>query len=143
MAVGLTLRSVVENLIPEERLRITLEGDLEARVLGYEELLQQALANLVGNALKFSPESVRVEVRQDAMIHIHILDRGPGVREEDLPRLGSPFLRLQPRVEGMGLGLALVRHIATLLGGRLEFRNRAGGGLEAILSLPRFEVKRA
>ncbi|GEM84633.1 HAMP domain-containing sensor histidine kinase [Meiothermus hypogaeus] len=141
--VGLTLRSVVENFNPEERSRITLEGDLEARVLGYEELLQQALGNLVGNALKFSPEPVQIEVRQEAMIHIHILDRGPGVREEDLPRLGNPFLRLQPRVEGMGLGLALVRHIAILLGGRLEFRNRAGGGLEAILSLPRFEVKRA
>lgn len=141
--VGLTLRSVVENLNPEERSRITLEGDLEAQVLGYEELLQQALGNLLGNALKFSREPVQVEVRQEAMIHIHIRDRGPGVREEDLPRLGNPFLRLQPRVEGMGLGLALVRHITTLLGGRLEFRNRAGGGLEAILSLPRLEVKRA
>lgn len=141
--VGLTLRSVVENLNPEERSRITLEGDLEAQVLGYEELLQQALGNLLGNALKFSQEPVQVEVRQEAMIHIHIRDRGPGVREEDLPRLGNPFLRLQPRVEGMGLGLALVRHITTLLGGRLEFRNRAGGGLEAILSLPRLEVKRA
>lgn len=141
--VGLTLRSVVENFNPEERLRITLEGDLEARVLGYEELLQQALGNLVGNALKFSQQPVEVEVRQEAMIHIHIRDRGPGVREADLPRLGNPFLRLQPRVEGMGLGLALVRHITTLLGGQLEFRNRAGGGLEAILSLPRLEVKRA
>lgn len=143
VGVGLTLRWVVENLNPEERSRITLEGDLEAQVLGYEELLQQALGNLVGNALKFSQEPVQVEVRQEAMIHIHIRDRGPGVREEDLPRLGNPFLRLQPRVEGMGLGLALVRHITTLLGGRLEFRNRAEGGLEAILSLPRLEVKRA
>jgi signal transduction histidine kinase len=140
--VGQTLRSVAQHLTPEERSRITLEGDLEAWVLGYEELLQQALGNLLGNALKFSSQTVQVEVRQEAMIHIHILDRGPGVRAEDLSRLGNPFLRLQPRVEGMGLGLALVRHITTLLGGRLEFRNRAGGGLEAILSLPRLEVKR-
>lgn len=140
--VGLMLRSVLQNLTPEERSRTTLEGDLEARVLGYEELLQQALSNLVGNALKFSREGVQVEVRQEAMTNIYIRDRGPGVNEEDLPRLGNPFLRLQPKVEGMGLGLALVRHITTLLGGRLEFRNRPGGGLEAILSLPRFEVKR-
>jgi signal transduction histidine kinase len=123
-------------------MRITLGGDLEAQVLGYEELLQQALANLVGNALKFSQETVRVEVGQDAMIHIHIQDQGSGVPEEALQRLGDPFLRMQPRVEGIGLGLALVRHITALLGGRLEFRNRSGGGLEAILSLPRLEVNR-
>ncbi len=140
--VGLTLRSVLQNLSSEERTRIILEGDLEIQVLGYEELLQQALGNLVGNALKFSQEHVQVEVRREAMVHIHILDRGPGVPEEDLQRLGNPFLRMQPKVEGMGLGLALVRHITTLLGGRLEFRNRSGGGLEAILSLPRLEVKR-
>jgi len=140
--IGLTLRSVVHSCTPEERLRITLEGDLEAQVLGYEELLQQALGNLVGNALKFSQGPVLVQVRSDAMIHIHIQDQGAGVPEELLQRLGDPFLRIQPRVEGMGLGLALARHITTLLGGRLEFRNRSGGGLEAILSLPRLEVKR-
>lgn len=141
--VGLTLRSVVQNLTPEERLRITLEGDLEAQVLGYEELLQQALGNLVSNALKFSQGPVRVEVRQDSMISIHVQDQGSGVPEEALPRLGDPFLRMQPKLKGMGLGLALVRHITALLGGTLEFRNRPGGGLEAILSLPRLEVNRA
>ncbi|GIW28827.1 MAG: hypothetical protein KatS3mg070_2190 [Meiothermus sp.] len=141
--VGLTLRLVVQNLSTEEQRRITLEGDLGARVLGYEELLQQALSNLVSNALKFSQGRVEVEVKQGTVVQIHIRDRGPGVPEEDLPRLGNPFLRMQPRVEGMGLGLALVRHIASVMGGRLEFCNRPGGGLEATLSLPRLEVSHA
>lgn len=141
--VGITLRSVVQNRAPEERLRIALEGALEAQILGYEELLQQALGNLLGNALKFSQGPVRVEVRQDSMISIHVRDQGSGVPEEALSRLGDPFLRMQPKLEGMGLGLALVRHITALLGGTLEFRNRPGGGLEAILSLPRREVNRA
>lgn len=140
--VGIALRSVVQNLSSKEQQRITLKGDLGAQVLGYGELLQQALDNLLSNALKFSQGEVQVEVRQADMTHIFIRDRGPGVREEDLQRLGNPFLRLQPRVEGMGLGLALVRHITTLLGGRLEFRNRPGGGLEVILSLPGLEVRR-
>ncbi len=140
--IGLTLRSVLQSLNPEERLRIILEGDLGVRVLGYEELLQQALSNLIGNALKFSQGPVWVEVRQDSMAHIHVRDQGSGVPEEVLPRLGDPFLRMQPKVEGMGLGLALVRHITTLLGGTLEFCNRPGGGLEATLSLPRLEVNR-
>jgi len=140
--IGLTLRSVLQSRTPEERLRITLKGDLEAQVLGYEELLQQALSNLVGNALKFSQGPVLVEVRQAAMIHIHIQDQGSGVPDEVLQRLGDPFLRIRPKVEGMGLGLALVRHITALLGGRLEFRNCSGGGLEAVLSLPSLGVNR-
>ncbi len=142
LEVGQVLGWVVQNCQLGERPRITLEGDLQAQVLGYEELLQQALGNLVSNALKFSQGPVRVEVEQGAMVHIRVLDRGPGVPEEVLPRLGEPFLRTHPRLEGMGLGLALVRHIAALLGGSLEFHNRAGGGLEATLSLPRFEVRR-
>ncbi|WP_245575124.1 HAMP domain-containing sensor histidine kinase [Meiothermus rufus] len=140
--VGKVLGWVVQNCPPEERARLILEGELRAQVLGYEELLQQALGNLVSNALKFSQGSVRVEVAQGTMVHIRVLDRGPGVPEEMLSRLGEPFLRAHPRLEGMGLGLALVRHIAALLGGSLEFRNRAEGGLEATLSLPRLEVKR-
>lgn len=140
--VGLTLGLVVQNLSIEEQQRITLEGDLGAFVLGYEELLQQALGNLVSNALKFSQGGVEVEVRQGAVVQIHVRDRGPGVPEEELPRLGNPFLRIQPKVEGMGLGLALVRHIASVMGGGLEFSNRPGGGLEATLSLPGLEVNR-
>lgn len=141
--VGAVLRAVVQNLLLKEQQRITLKGNLGARVLGYEELLQQALSNLVNNALKFSQGHVEVEVRQGAVIQIHVRDRGPGVPEEDIPRLGSPFLRVQPKVDGMGLGLALVRHIASVMGGGLEFSNRPGGGLEAILSLPSLKASHA
>ncbi|GIW39211.1 MAG: hypothetical protein KatS3mg075_692 [Meiothermus sp.] len=141
--VGAVLHAVVQNLLLKEQQRITLKGNLGAQVLGYEELLQQALSNLVNNALKFSQGQVEVEVRQGAVIQIHIRDRGPGVPEKDIPRLGTPFLRVQPKVDGMGLGLALVRHIASVMGGELEFSNRPGGGLEAILSLPSLEVSHA
>lgn len=134
------LRAVLFHLPPEQRGRVELGGNLEAAVQGYEELVHQALGNLISNALKFSHDPVTVNVTQSGQwVSIAVQDSGPGVPEALLERLGEPFFRLQNAVEGLGLGLALVRHVATLLGGSLTFEN--AGGLLATLTLPRAEVQ--
>ena len=133
VAVADVLERILGDLPESERQRVQIGGRLETHILGYEELLHQALNNLIQNALKYSQKAVQIDVGQD---RITVRDSGPGVPEEALQRLGDPFLRLQPKTEGLGLGLALVRHVAELLGGSVSFRNRPEGGLEAALTLP-------
>lgn len=135
--IGSVVTLTLDSLPPQWRGRVRLVGDLEASILGYEEPLQQAVGNLLHNALKFSQKDVWLEICQGEQIIIAVRDEGPGVPEDTLARLGSPFFRLQPKTEGIGLGLALVRHVALMLGGQLEFGNRVGGGLEAQLILPK------
>jgi len=69
-------------------------------------------------------------------VFVQVRDQGPGVPEEALARLGEPFLRLNPQIPGLCLGLALVRHIARSLSGNVHFRNLRPG-LEVTLSLPK------
>ena len=136
---GTVLALALEGLPTAWRERVRGSGDLDAAFCGYEEPVQQAVSNLLSNALKFSQKDVALQVQDGAQIRITVLDEGPGVPEETLTKLGNPFFRLQPKTEGLGLGLALVRHVAQMVGGQLEFANRAGGGLEARLSLPKAE----
>lgn len=134
------LQAVLSHLPPEQRERVELRGKLGAAVLGYEELVHQALGNLISNALKFSHDQVTVNVTQRGQaVSIAVQDSGPGVPQALLERLGEPFFRLQNGVEGLGLGLALVRHVATLLGGSITFENT--DGLLATLTLPGVELQ--
>jgi signal transduction histidine kinase len=133
-------QAIFAGLGPEDRPRVSLQGNPQALGLGYEELLQQALGNLISNALKFSQGPVTVTTEVGERIRVVVQDGGPGVPQATLSKLGEPFFRLQPQVEGLGLGLALTRHIAAQLGGTLEFHNRPEGGFRASLTLPKAEV---
>lgn len=131
------VQSVVAGLPPTRRSRVevTLEG--EVWTVGPGEWVAQAVGNLVENACKYSQGPVRVHLGKSGQeVFVQVRDQGPGVPEEALARLGEPFLRLNPQVQGLGLGLALVRHIARSLSGSVHFRNLRPG-LEATLSLPK------
>ncbi len=137
LEVGGMLQVVLSNFSKSERERVEVSGPMQTKVLGYDLLLQQALGNLIQNALKFSKSTVEICVEPSSDVEIVVRDHGPGVPEDKLTQLGEPFLRLQSQVPGIGLGLALVRHVAAVLGGRVEFHNRPEGGLEARLRLPK------
>ncbi len=106
-------------------------------------LLRQALANLLDNALDFSPAHGTVDIavlpRAVGMIDIRITDDGPGILAYAQGRLFERFYSL-PRPDGRdkstGLGLCLVREVAALHHGRIAVDNRPGGGAAATLSLP-------
>jgi len=102
-------------------------------------LLTQLLENLLDNALKYSDGPVQLRVQsQDDMLHVDVLDRGPGVDEGELPRLFDTFYRGSHArsVRGAGLGLGVGRAIAEVHGGTLSARPRQGGGSRFRLSLP-------
>jgi two-component system sensor histidine kinase KdpD len=103
-------------------------------------LLEQALFNLIENALKFSPaaEPVEVGVESDAArLAFTVGDRGPGIPADERERVFEPFYRGRGMAEGgAGLGLAIVGGIAIALGGAVSAAGREGGGALLRLSLP-------
>lgn len=101
--------------------------------------LLQVLENLLRNAIQHSPAGGVVELdaaldEASGSVLVRVEDRGPGVREEDLPRLFEPFF--SRRRGGTGLGLSLVQRIVDDHHGQIEVRHREGGGLSVRLSLP-------
>lgn len=103
--------------------------------------MQQALQNVIQNAIQHSPAggtvAVAVGEAQDggeARLWCAVRDSGPGFPPEDLPRLFEPFF--SRRAGGTGLGLSLAQRIVSQHGGRIEARNRPQGGAEMIVTLP-------
>ncbi len=117
----------------EIRLEISCPEDLRARMNG--PLLEQALVNLVDNAVKYSGANSRVEVtaaRENGWVAVRVRDQGVGIAKEHLPRLFERFYRVDPgrsrKVGGTGLGLAIVKHIAQAHGGRVSVESTPGQG---------------
>ncbi|MBI1685810.1 sensor histidine kinase [Caulobacter hibisci] len=118
---------------------------------GNREFIAQALANLLDNAIKYTPEGgaimLRLRRRSSGELEFSVTDTGPGVPEEDRARVVQRFVRLEnSRSEpGAGLGLSLVQAVAASHGGRLELAegpgeyNGVGPGLRVALVLPRVE----
>ncbi|MCX4748960.1 sensor histidine kinase KdpD [Kitasatospora sp. NBC_01287] len=109
-------------------------------------LLERALANLIENAVKYSPPELKVLVKADALepaagrgrVELRVVDRGPGVPEEVKERIFAPFQRYgdAPRGAGVGLGLAVARGFVEAMGGTLTAEDTPGGGLTMVVSLP-------
>lgn len=130
------------------RRRQVLECDFAAarnlKVRADARLLLQLLVNLLGNAVKFTPEGgalgLRV-IRDDRdQVVIQVWDKGIGISSEDQARLFQPFVQLDNRLsrnyEGTGLGLALVKQIALMHGGEISVGSRRGDGSVFSVRLP-------
>jgi two-component system sensor histidine kinase MprB len=106
-------------------------------VRGDPERLGRAIANVLGNALKWSPDggSIDVGVSRGAVL---VRDHGPGIDEADLPLVFERFYRAPTArgKPGSGLGLAIVRHVVEAHGGSAEAGNAPGGGAMLTLRLP-------
>lgn len=103
-------------------------------------LLERALANIIANAVSFSPDGMPPRVVAGLVpsgVDVRVLDRGPGVPADERERMFVPFQRLgdSSRREGVGLGLAVARGFITAMGGSIELEDTPGGGLTVIVSL--------
>jgi two-component system sensor histidine kinase MprB len=107
-------------------------------VRGVSRRLDRAVANMLDNAGKFSPEGAEVIVELAADGTLTVADRGPGVPSEALPHVFDRFFRADEArsLPGSGLGLAIVQQVVEGHGGTIDVRNREGGGAVATLRLP-------
>jgi signal transduction histidine kinase len=139
-------RDVVELYEPaaeEAGVVLGLEAAEPAMVRGNRELIGQALANLVDNAIKYANEGVaepRVTVavqERGGVVELSVADNGVGIGEAERPRVVERFVRLEESRSkpGAGLGLSLVSAVAQLHGGDLELRDNHPG-LAAIVTVP-------
>jgi two-component system, OmpR family, heavy metal sensor histidine kinase CusS len=112
----------------------------EAWVSGVPSFLRRVIVNLVDNAFRHTPptSAVRVEVAsEDGWVRVAVADEGPGIADEDRPRVFERFARGRGAVSpGTGLGLALSREIAERHHGRLDVDSQARRGTRAVLALP-------
>ena len=108
------------------------------------QLIEQALANLLSNAIKYSPKDTTVTIRASRPapdeVEIAVIDQGPGIAREHLPRLFERFYRVDRarsrEMGGTGLGLAIVKHIAQVHGGRVDVQSELGKGSTFRIILP-------
>ncbi|GAB4172678.1 MAG: hypothetical protein Fur006_01620 [Coleofasciculaceae cyanobacterium] len=124
---------------------ITIESILEpifGYVLGDEERLQQAIGNLLSNAIKFTPEGGRIQVKLRSLndsVQVQVRDTGQGIRAEFLPYVFDLFRQgvRTGHQGGLGLGLAIARHLIELQGGTIEADSPGEGkGATFTLKLP-------
>jgi len=109
-------------------------------VLADFALLERAVANVVSNALAWSPEARPVKVQAGRIgnsIDLRVVDRGPGIARDDRERIFLPFQRLGDRSNdaGVGLGLAIARGFIEAMGARLSLDDTPGGGLTITIRL--------
>lgn len=134
------IRDLYEAVAEERGLRLVLTASDEMKTLGDRELLQQAMANLLDNAIKFSPPHGSVEMtgeRTATGIVLSVRDHGSGIAAGDVSRVIERFYRgdAARHTPGFGLGLTLVRAVAQLHGGTLSLQD-AAPGLRAVLMIP-------
>ncbi|MFE0055750.1 ATP-binding protein, partial [Streptomyces sp. NPDC059003] len=148
-----TVQPMVREIDLDEVVPLALEGmatPAEHVVLDIPEelpmvaadkgLLERAVANVIENALKYSPAGERVLVAASTMadqVQLRVVDRGPGVPDDAKDRIFEPFQRYgdAPRGAGVGLGLAVARGFTESMGGTLSAEDTPGGGLTMVLAL--------
>jgi signal transduction histidine kinase len=109
-------------------------------VRGDQSRLRQALVNLLQNAVRYTPESGRIDVaihQRDGIVRVEVRDTGEGIDPERLKAIFDPFVRLSATGPGLGIGLTLVRRIVELHGGSISAASDGRGrGSVFTLSLP-------
>ncbi|CAO5176461.1 two-component system, OmpR family, sensor histidine kinase SenX3 [Frankia sp. AiPs1] len=128
-----------------QEISVVVIGDGELRVLGDEGQLVTAVANLLENAISYSPRGTRIVLgvrRSGTTVEISVADEGMGIAEKDLERVFERFYRADPArsraTGGTGLGLAIVKHIATNHGGTATVWSAEGAGSTFTIRLPVF-----
>jgi len=146
----LALNEVIDDVLDDAKFEaaatgaeITYRPAAEIKVNGDPGLLRSAVENVVRNAIFYSGENGKIEVRLDKAnteAVVSVRDNGPGVPENALPLLFKPFYRVDDsrgtNTGGMGLGLAIVRNAVAVHGGSVFAKNVSPHGLEVEITLP-------
>jgi signal transduction histidine kinase len=114
-------------------------------IMSFDPLrIRQACVNLLNNAVKFSPAGSTVTIRSrngSGEAVVSVMDSGPGIGQDELPKLFEKFTQLDGGAsrekDGLGIGLKLVKHYVELHGGRIWVESEAGRGSTFSFSIPR------
>lgn len=134
---------------PERPAEVELRLETDARLLGVESEIYSAFANVIGNALKYTPADGRVTIRwylDGGQACLAVADTGVGIPADAIPRLTERFYRVDKSRDratgGTGLGLAIVKHVLQRHGARLEVQSRLGEGSTFTCRFPADRVTR-
>ena len=146
-----SLTELIHDIVQEFELqareaRVSLRVEPPAQpvsVVADISLIQRVLENLVGNALKYTPEGGKVSISMQPStdgVGVSVADTGPGIREEDLPHIFERFYKAEPDTEAgarsMGLGLAIAKRILELHGGDIIVTSEEPRGTRFRFDLP-------
>ena len=131
-----------ESTTPLHTFRLQTEGNVET-VIGDADKLTQVFANLISNAIKYSPEGGEVMVRisaEPATAVVSVTDSGLGIPTEDLERIFERYARIESAntryIAGTGLGLPIVKQIVEMHGGKVTVESEAGAGSTFSFTIP-------
>jgi len=137
---------VLENIdghAQARHIQVDRRAEASPDIVGDAEKLRRMIANLVSNALKYTPEGGRVYVdvrRSDSHVQLSVRDTGIGIPADQLPTIFERFRRVNRRggsdVVGTGLGLAIVQEFAQAHGGRVDVASEEGAGSTFTVTLP-------
>jgi two-component system phosphate regulon sensor histidine kinase PhoR len=138
-------------LLSAGRHALVFSGGEQAEIAGADTELLSAIGNLVNNAVRYTPEGGRIEVRwsrrADGGAELDVIDTGVGIAREHLPRLTERFYRVDSSrsrdTGGTGLGLSIVKHVVQRHGGEIDIQSEPGKGSTFRLLLPPSRVRRA
>lgn len=133
------LQQVMEGVTPHLGVSLEIEAPRDLEVATNPRVLEQLLANLVANAAQHTDSGsiALVASKNDGHIAIEVRDTGHGVKPSDQALIARELARHDaPEVEGLGIGLTIVREAIRALGGEVEIGPRTGGGTTARVVLP-------
>ncbi|MCW2495756.1 ATP-binding protein [Jatrophihabitans sp.] len=145
IVLGEVVDIALDHCAPDQasRGRITCDiPDSLPEVLADPGLLERVIANLVENALRYSPAEQAIRVAASShgdSVELRIIDRGPGIASADRDAVFAPFQRRDDHAvnrQGVGLGLAIARGFVEAMHGTISLDDTPGGGLMAVISLP-------
>lgn len=135
-------RQMLQPLAKQRDIRLQFDPSNPPALAFFDrERVLRVLWNLVGNAIKFSPQNSRIVVKarsDQQFVHISVADSGPGIPEKQLPQLFDDFWQAPKTADqGAGVGLSVVKTIVEAHGGTLQVNSHSGHGSTFTFSLPR------
>lgn len=145
-SVAADVAELYEPLAEERKVNLAVVPETNIAVEGNRSLIAQALANLVDNAIKYTPEGGEVRIRAQANgtgVELSVTDTGPGIPQADRARVVERFVRLEAsrNSPGTGLGLSLVAAVAHFHNAQLALEDNSPKGLKAVLRFPKSAIR--